>query len=81
MSFSAVSVGPGGLRFALLHYDSYVHTPFIGFRETANLTSEQLLNLSLDEENLDVDLGKITLMFLFRHLKNKIIKTLIIGIK
>ena len=44
-------VGPTGLRFASPHYDSFVHTPYVGFRESANVTSEELLNLSIIESS------------------------------
>ena len=56
VEFRRVSVGPNGLRLASPHYDSYVHTPYIGFRESANVTSEELLNLSIIENsNVETD--------------------------
>ena len=56
--FRRVVVGPNGLRFASPHYDSRVHTPYISFRDTANITSEELLNLSIIEaENSDTGMS------------------------
>jgi len=39
------------------HYDVEVHTPFLGFPESTNLTSEELLELTITESD-DVRLGK-----------------------
>jgi len=33
------------------HYDEEVHEPYLGFSESANLTPEELLNLTIIERN------------------------------
>ena len=49
-----INVGPNSLRLAQPHYDTEVHEPYLGFRESASLTSEELLNLTIIERtNLD----------------------------
>jgi len=37
------------LLLAQPHYDDVVHEPYLGFPESANLTSEELLNLTIIE--------------------------------
>jgi len=59
------------LRFARLHYDLDVHTPYLGFRETANLTSEEVLDLVITENEMThVDKEYTTSYFynIFRYL-------------
>ena len=58
------NVGADSLRIAQIHYDSDVHTPYLGFRETANLTAEQLTELSIQESEDTDDLGKIPYLLL-----------------
>jgi len=55
--FRIVSLGPRSLLFSRPHYDSVVHTPHLGFRETATLTEEELLNLTIIE-NSNADISK-----------------------
>ena len=41
------------MRLAQLHHDSVVHVPYLGFRQTANLTSEEILTLTIRENEDD----------------------------
>ena len=51
-----VWAGPLSLRIALLHYDVDVHVPYLTWRDTAHLSSEEILNLSI-EENSNTTIG------------------------
>jgi len=55
--FRLLANGPNSLQFARLHYDREVHRPYLGFRETANLTSEEVLNLVIIESEM-TEVGK-----------------------